>query len=181
MADIIDIEGNVYKTIQIGTQTWMAENLKTTRYRNGDSIHNETVNSTWVALSTGSYCWYYNDSSSYKATYGALYNWFAVNDSRNLAPKGWHIPTDDEWSTLTTYLGGVNVAGYKIKETGNMHWVSLDASVTNISGFTALPSGYRRGGVNYGTFGTIRSQEFMWTSTENSATDAKNALVVMWF
>ena len=104
---VTDIDGNVYKTISIGNQTWMAENLRTTKYRNGDPITNETGN--WTDLETGVYSWYSNNETQYKAIYGALYNWFAVADSRNLAPSGWHVATDAEWTTLTEYLGGTSL------------------------------------------------------------------------
>lgn len=91
---VTDIDGNVYKTVTIGTQCWMSENLKTTKYRNGNPIPNITDNGAWAALTTGAYCWYNNDESNNKVTYGALYNYYAVNDSRSIAPVGWHIPTD---------------------------------------------------------------------------------------
>lgn len=138
---VTDIDGNVYNTVTIGTQVWMLENLKTTRYRNGESIPNVTGGAPWMALTTGAYCLYDNLSSS-KATYGALYNWYAVNDSRNIAPTGWHVPSDTEWQTLATYLGGVLVAGGKMKEVGTSHWTYESLNTTNSSGFTALPGGY---------------------------------------
>ena len=138
---VTDIDGNVYKTVTIGTQCWMAENLKTTKYRNGDPIPNVTDNAAWGALYTGAYCWYNNDAATYRADYGALYNWFTVDDSRNLCPTGWHVPTDTEWTTLTTYLGGESVAGGKLKETCFTHWTSPNTGATNSSGFTALPGG----------------------------------------
>ena len=138
---VTDIDGNVYKTITIGTQTWMAENLKTTKYRNGDPIPNVT-GSGWVALVTGAYCWYDNDAATYKSTLGALYNWFAVNDERSIAPIGWHVPTDAEWTTLTTFFGGLTNVGNYLKETGTTHW-STPNLATNSSGFTALPGGRR--------------------------------------
>jgi uncharacterized protein (TIGR02145 family) len=137
---VTDIDGNIYHTVTIGTQVWMVENLKTTKYRNGDPIPNVTGNA-WAALTTGAYCWYNNDAATYKATYGALYNWYAVADSRNIAPTGWHVPTDAEWTTLTTFLGGESVAGGKLKETGTNHWTSPNTGATNETGFTALPGG----------------------------------------
>jgi len=168
---VTDIDGNIYKTIIIGTQTWMAENLKTTKYRNGDPIPNVTDNTAWYALSTGSYCWYNNDAATYKATYGVLYNWGAVSDSRNIAPTGWHIPTDAEWTTLTTFLGGESVAGGKLKETGTTHWQSPNTGATNSSGFTALPGGCR---VQIGTFDSVNGGGYWWSSTDNSITNAWN-------
>jgi uncharacterized protein (TIGR02145 family) len=141
--DLIDLDGNIYKTVTIGTQVWMAENLKTTKYSNGDQIPNETDGIQWLNLSTGAYCWYNNNEATYKNTYGALYNWYAVQDSRNLCPTNWHVPSDFEWTILTTYLGGESVAGGKLKETGTNHWQSPNAGATNETGFTALAGGYR--------------------------------------
>ena len=166
---VTDLDGNVYNVIRIGTQVWMAENLKTTKYRNGDPIPNVTDNTAWAALSTGAYCWLNNDAVTYKATYGALYNWWAVSDSRNIAPTGWHVPTDAEWTTLTTFLGGESVAGGKLKETGTTHWQSPNTDATNSSGFTALPGGDRNSG---GTFYTIGYHGFWWSSTANGASYA---------
>ena len=161
---VTDIDGNVYKTIQIGTQIWMAENLKTTKYRNGDPISNVTVDAAWTALDTGTYCWYNNDAITYKATYGAIYNWYTVNDSRNIAPTGWHVPSHAEWTTLTTYLGGESVAGGMLTETGTSHWSSPNLNATNSSGFTALPSGSRgNNGSFYDVGGWWSSTEFTWS------------------
>ena len=130
-----DIDGNVYHTVTIGTQIWMVENLKTTRYNDGSPIPFVTDSSSWSNLTTPGYCWYNNDTTN-KNTYGALYNWFAVNTGK-LAPTGWHVPTDDEWTTLTTYLGGESIAGGKLKETGTTHWRTPNAGATNEIGFTA--------------------------------------------
>ena len=163
-----DIDGNVYNTVTIGTQVWMVENLKTTKYRNGDMIANVTFDATWVASNTGSYCWYNNDAATYKATYGALYNWYAVADSRNIAPAGWHVATDAEWTTLTTFLGGESVAGGKLKETGTSHWLSPNTGTTNSSGFTAFPGGLR---YSNGAFGSVGYYGYWWTSTEFSTTN----------
>jgi uncharacterized protein (TIGR02145 family) len=147
-----DQDGNEYKTIVIGTQTWMAENLRTTKYRDGTAIPNITDKTAWEALTTGAYCNYNNTTSADTiATYGRLYNWYAATDSRNIAPAGWHVPTDAEWETLIYYLGGFRVAGGKMKETGTTHWISPNTGATNESGFTALPSGLRLGYI-YGTF-----------------------------
>jgi uncharacterized protein (TIGR02145 family) len=164
-----DIDGNVYHYITIGTQTWMVENLKTTKYRNGDAISNVTVNASWAALATGAYCWYNNDPAN-KALYGGLYNWYAVSDSRNIAPVGWHVPTDAEWTTLTTYLGGESVAGGKLKESGTAHWLTPNTGATNSTGFTALPGGYRY--YYDGTFYFVGGLGYWWSSTAYDATFA---------
>jgi uncharacterized protein (TIGR02145 family) len=150
---VTDIDGNVYKTVKIGSQVWMAENLKVTRYRNGDPIPNVTGASEWKRLSTGAYCNYDNNSSN-ASTYGRLYNWYAVNDRRNIAPAGWHVPTDEEWRQLEEYLGmsqsKENETGWrgsdeggKLKERGTAHWKSPNNGATNSSGFSVLPGGYR--------------------------------------
>ncbi|NVO10837.1 MAG: PEGA domain-containing protein [Bacteroidales bacterium] len=138
--DITDVDGNTYKTVAIGTQVWMAENLKTTKYRNGNSIPKKTDNASWANQTNGAYCWYNNDISN-KSTYGALYNFYAVVDSRNLCPSGWHVPTDTEWTTLIDYLGGESVAGDKLKSTAL--WEKTNKQVSNNIGFSALPGGYR--------------------------------------
>jgi len=139
---VTDIDGNVYTTIKISSQWWMAENLKVTHYRNGDSIPNVIDSSAWMGLNTGAYCNYDNDTS-HVAVYGRLYNWYTVNNNRNIAPTGWHLPTDAEWQTLIDYLGGELFAGGKMKEAGTAHWVSPNMGATNESGFSALPGGHR--------------------------------------
>lgn len=171
-----DQDGNTYKTITIGTQTWMAENLKTTKYRNGDPIPNITDDTEWANLASGAYCDYGN-SPGYSATYGRLYNRYAVNDSRNIAPTGWHIPSDAEWTILTSFLGGEEVAGGKLKEKGIFpgttqfiaHWYGPNAGATNESGFTALPGGYRH---SFGYYHLIGARGYWWSSTEYSNTNA---------
>ena len=162
-----DVDGNIYYTIVIGTQTWMMENLKTTKYRNGDVIPN-VLDSTWINLTTGAYCNYNNDANN-STTYGRLYNWFAINDSRNLAPAGWHVATAAEWQTLVDYLGGKEEAGGKLKEAGTTHWISPNMDATNSSGFTALPGGYR---FSNGLFDRLGSNGYWWSSTENAASTA---------
>lgn len=159
---VTDIEGNIYKTIQIGTQVWMAENLKTTRYSNGDPIPNINSDGEWWRLNTGAYC-YEN------FIYGYFYNWYAVNDSRSIAPAGWHVPTDAEWTTLTTFLGGEIIAGSKLKETGIIHWMERNDDATNESGFTALPCGYRRSTYSKyeGSFEPYGRIGIWWSSTES--------------
>jgi len=163
-----DIDGNVYATVTIGTQVWMAENLKVTKYRNGDPVSNVTGETQWSSLKTGAYCSYNNDASNIK-TYGQLYNWYAVADTRNLAPEGWHIPTDEEWTILVDFLGGSGEAGTKLKESGTIHWNSPNFGATNDTKYTALPGGYRgfNGGFTglgaYGNFWSVT--EFVSTAT----------------
>ena len=164
-----DQDGNVYKTVTIGTQTWMAENLRTAKYSDGTAIPLITNHTAWSNLTTGAYCNYNNTSNTDTiATYGRLYNWYAVNTGK-LAPKGWHVPTDAEWTTLTTYLGGKSVAGGKLKETGTTHWVSFNTGTTNETGFTALPGGGR---FLYGSFFSIGKTGHWWSATEYVATYA---------
>ncbi len=138
-----DQNGNVYKTVTIGTQTWMAENLRTTKYNDGATISKVTDNNKWEGLSAGAYCNYNNTNSIEDiASYGRLYNWHAINTGK-LAPIGWHVPTYNEWYTLISYLGGQDVAGGKLKETGTSHWGIPNSGATNETGFTALPGGDR--------------------------------------
>ncbi len=166
---VIDIDGNIYHTVTIGNQVWMTENLKTTRYRNGDAIFNVKDSKEWSALAVGAYCWYNNISRTYKTDYGALYNWYVVNDIRNIAPLGWHVPTDTEWNTLADFLGGWEEAGCKLKETGTTHWLTPNTGATNSTGFTSIPGGLR----NFdGTFFDIGSTGGYWSSTEYSYTYA---------
>lgn len=157
-----DQDGNVYKTVTIGTQTWMAENLRTTIYNDGTVIPNETDNNEWGKLTDGAYCNYNNTANlDTIATYGCLYNWHAVNTGK-LAPEGWHVPSDAEWTELTNYLKGESVAGDKLKELYNIHWNSSYAVATNETGFTALPGGHR--GTN-GIFNGIGSTGYWWSAT----------------
>jgi uncharacterized protein (TIGR02145 family) len=150
---LTDIDGNVYRTVTIGTQVWMAENLKTTRYNDGTGIPLVTEQSAWYNLNAPGYCWYNNDENANRDVYGALYNWYALNTGK-LCPPGWHIPSDDEWAVLIAYLGGDAIAGGKMKEAGT-------------SGFTALPAGFR------GKSGFIPgSIALFWSSTAFDASDA---------
>src|ERR1035437_5003503 len=160
---VCDIDGNVYHTVKIGTQIWMVENLKTTIYNDGSPISLITDYSQWTNSLIGGYTWYNNDISNYKTPYGALYNWYAVNTGK-LAPIGWHIPSQADINTLTVYLGGYSVAGSKLKESGNTHWYSANTDATNISGFTALPGGYRS--CESGAFHNSGYWGVYWSSTE---------------
>ena len=159
---VTDIDGNEYGTVLIGNQVWMSENLKVTKYKDGTAIPTGHSNSDWSNLSSGAYA-VYDDDDVNTDTYGFLYNWYAVDDSRIIAPDGWHVPTDDEWTTLTDYLGGTSVSGGKMKETGTEHWSSPNTDATNESGFTALPGGYRYFNGNYIHQGY---SGYFWSSTE---------------
>ena len=123
----------------------MAKNLSVARYRNGDKIPQVKTLQLGLGLQLGAWCWYNNDPAN-DSSYGRLYNYYAVADSRGLAPTGWHIPSDSEWTTLSTFLGGDAVAGGKMKEAGTAHWLDPNTGATNSSGFTALPGGLRQGG-----------------------------------
>ena len=165
---IADADGNLYKTIQIGTQIWMAENLKTTKYNDGASIPHVTDDIEWEKLTTPAYCWYDNDPS-FKDTYGALYNWYAVNTEK-LCPTGWHIPTNADWYRLSYYLG--NDAGSKMKETGTSKWLDPNTGASNISGFTAIPGGSRDPFYQewrYSTFSYLGYSSSWWSATEYSS------------
>ncbi len=176
---VTDIDGNVYKTVTIGGQLWMAENLKTTKYNDGTTVPLVTDSDEWINLTTSAYCWFENDEATNKVTYGALYNWFvldaAANGGKNVCPVGWHVPSDAEFKQLEMNLGinqsdvdktewrGTDEGG-KLKESGLTHWNSPNTGATNSSGFTALPGGYRGGSgsfVGQGIYGIF------WTSTES--------------
>ena len=161
---ISDNDGNTYKTIVIGTQTWMAENLRTSKYRNGNAIPTNLMNAAWQATTSGAFA-IYNDGAANNTTYGKLYNWYAVADSRNLCPTGWHVPTDAEWTTLENYLGGFSVAGGKLKSTSTL-WNTPNTEATNESGFSGLPGGIRN---NNGTYGFIGNFGAWWSSSDNSS------------
>jgi len=159
---VTDIDGNVYQTVMIGNQLWMAENLKVTHYRKGEPIPNVASDSAWGNQTSGAYC-NYDNNTGHVATYGPLYNWYAVDDARNIAPEGWHVPSDAEWQTLVDNLGGNSVAGGKLKEAGTSHWDSPNTGATNESGFNALPGGYRYGS---GGFSDMGYNANFWSSTE---------------
>jgi len=166
-----DQEGNVYKTIVIGTQEWMAENLNTSIYRSGDSILTGLNNASWTNTISGAWEYYYGEES-YACPHGKLYNWYACADARGLCPLGWHLPTDSEWSILINYLGGNGIAGGKMKATGTVEdstgfWEPSNTGATNISGFSALPGGSRyETGEFYGNIGTSGN---WWSSSEISS------------
>jgi uncharacterized protein (TIGR02145 family) len=162
---VTDIDGNVYGVVKIGYQYWMLENLKTSRYNDGTSIPTGLSNAAWGAATNGAYSIYENDASN-DTTYGKLYNWYAVNSGK-LAPAGWHIPSDAEWTVLTDFLGGLAVAGGNMKSVAG--WKVPNTGATNNSGFTGLPAGYR----NYiGQFKDIGSYGFFWSSNEDDTDNA---------
>jgi uncharacterized protein (TIGR02145 family) len=162
---IKDIDGNKYKTVQIGDQIWMAENLRTTALNDSTPINKiaEWKNS-WKTTKKPAYCWY-NDNVVFKSTYGALYNWYTVSTNK-LCPVGWHVSSDSEWKKLTDYLGGEEVAGGKLKEVGFIHWKNPNEDATNSSGFSALPGGSRDD--NFGGDASIGEWGYYWTSSENT-------------
>ncbi len=144
---LTDQDGNVYKTIKIGSQTWMAENLKTTKYRNGDMIATTTPSTKDISQENQpKYQWMFdfNPGENNLATYGRMYTYYAVTDSRNVAPSGWHVSTSDDWDMLKRFLGDDNLLGLKLKEVGTLHWLTPNLGATNESGFTALPGGIRK-------------------------------------
>jgi len=155
-------------TIIIGTQQWMSKNLDVAFYRNGDPIPQVTDPTAWAGLTTGAWCFYNNDPLQGNK-YGKLYNWYAVNDPRGLAPQGWHVPSDAEWTTLATTLGGELVAGGKMKEAGTINWTTPNTGADNSSGFAGLPGGYRN---DAGAFGAVRVGGRWWSATEVSTAAA---------
>ena len=158
----------IQEEILIGNQTWTLENLDIATYRNGDIIPQVQDPTNWANLSTGAWC-YYNNDPNLGSRYGKLYNWYAVNDPRGLAPNGYHIPTDAEWTTLTTHLGGESVAGGKMKEAGTSSWLSPNTNATNSSGFSGLPGGYRD---NFGKFNYVGANGIWWSSSESNTSYA---------
>jgi uncharacterized protein (TIGR02145 family) len=159
----VTFDGYTYSSIVLGNgQEWMAENLRTTSYANGDPIPNVTDANQWQNLTTDAWA-HYNNDSQYENPYGKLYNWYTVNDSRNVCPTGWHVPSDAEWTVLSDYLGGELVAGGKMKSTGTQYWYSPNAAATNESGFSGLPGGSLSNDVTFDYFG---SNGYWWSSTE---------------
>ena len=163
-----DIDGNIYKTVKIGDQVWMAENLKVTHYRNGEEIV-PTDSSNYHYLYEGS-CYDYAKKADNSLVYGKLYNWYAISDSRKIAPAGWHVPTNDEWLRLICFLGGTNdtvtnmsLAGGKLKEANTEHWNIPNTGATDDAGFTALPGGYFD---LFGSYERLNYGGYWWSSDE---------------
>jgi uncharacterized protein (TIGR02145 family) len=169
----------VQVAIKIGIQKWMSRNLNVNHYRNGDVIPQVKDANQWAALTTGAWCYYNNDRAN-GAIYGKIYNWYAVNDPRGLAPIGWHIPSDSEWTVLSLGLGGGDIAGGKLKDTGTVEagtglWLAPNTGATNSSGFTGLPGGHRSPS---GEFFHIGMFGHWWSSTQVDATSARNQTVI---
>jgi uncharacterized protein (TIGR02145 family) len=170
---IKDVDGNVYKTVTIGTQTWMAENLKTLKYNDGTSIPNVKDKLKWSKSTTGAWC-YYNNDSTFNKNYGKLYNWYVIspitNGNKNVCPYGWHVPTDGEWMFLFDYLGGEEVAGGKMKETGYLSWDKTEYNASNLSLFSATASGFI---TNLGVFEDNIDNASFWSQTLFNIDEAK--------
>ena len=166
--EVTDIDGNTYNTVQIGSQTWMAENLKTTKYNDGSEIPLVSDYLTWEELITPGYCWYNNNETTYNAPYGALYNWYTVNTGK-LCPIGWHMSTDFESNILINYVGNNSTSGGRLKEIGSTHWLSPNTGAVDQYSYTALPGGSRR---SDGSFVGIGSNGNWWSTNEYSTYSA---------
>lgn len=153
-----DVEGNVYKTIAIGNQTWMAENLRTSTFQDGSPIATNLTQEQWTSIKESAVC-IYDDNAANSGLYGSLYNEYVKTDVRNVCPDGWHVPSTGDWTELTNHLGGIGVAGTKLKETGTDHWISPNTG-DNISGFTGLPGGSRY----RGRFNDIGYDGYWWSA-----------------
>lgn len=163
---VTDADGNIYSTVTIGNQVWLGENLRTTKFSNNDPIAMVLDSAQWPVQTAAAYC-YYNNDSSYVNPYGNLYNWYTVNDARNVCPAGYHVPTAAEWADLVSFLGGETVAGGKLKEQGFSHWLSPNTDADNSSNFTALPSGWRAS--NNGVYENLGYMCYLWASTLQTA------------
>jgi uncharacterized protein (TIGR02145 family) len=181
-----DIDNNIYPAVTIGNQVWTRKNLTVSRYRNGDIVPQVTDPLQWINLTTGAWCWYNNDSASYAAKYGKLYNWYAVTDSRGLAPNGWHVPVNSEWNVLAKFLDPLSdtlcnnciqspLVGGFIKDSGIVNWTSPNYGATNSSGFTALPSGYRGGSFpTGGSYVNLRNEAYWWSANDGNSNNIGN-------
>lgn len=191
---LVDQEGNVYKTITIGTQEWMAENLNTSIYRNGEPIPNVIVDSEWEGVSTGAWC-HYNNDDSYSCPFGKLYNWYTCVDARQLCPTGWHVPNDAQWKTLIGYLDSTlfanpdamnpdavgiisGIAGGMMKSTGSQYWVGANDGATNEIGFSGLPGGFRS---SNGTFYSTGQFGHFWSASERWPAEAAWSYYLVYF
>jgi uncharacterized protein (TIGR02145 family) len=192
-APVSDVDANPYSTVTIGAQVWMASNLKTTKYNEGTAIPEAQNPTVTVIPTTGAYYWYNNDMTTYKDTYGALYNWYSVdnnlatknasNGGKNICPSGWHVPTYTEWNILTTYLGGISVAGGKLKEVGTVHWTGPNTGATNESGFTALPGGFSNfnfSGSSHPLYSSYNGERGYWWSSSTYSTYFESILKIQY-
>ena len=171
---VIDVDGNNYESIVINGKQWMKENLNVSKYRNGEVIPEVTDLAEWDALTTGAWC-YYENTTDNGTTYGKLYNWYAINDPRGLAPTGWHIPSDTEWTSLTNFLGGTSAAGIKMRDLGDT-WSTSAVLATNQAGFSALPAGYGYLTYSYDPvdepFNSLGDVAFWWSATSTGTNTA---------
>jgi len=170
---VSDIDGNVYNTVSIGNQVWLGENLKVTKYNNQDPISLVLDDTQWSTETQAAYCYYQGDVS-YTNNYGNLYNWYVVNNSKNVCPTGYHVPSITEWEELITFLGGNAVAGGKLKEIGFAHWLDPNTGADNSSGFTLLPSGWRAN--NNGFYESLSYMAYVWSST---SVDASSSSIIL--
>jgi uncharacterized protein (TIGR02145 family) len=162
---VTDVDGNVYRIVKIGTQTWMAENLKTTKYRSGEPIGTTDPHTLDIrGEDSVKYQWAYNGNEVNVSTYGRLYTWYAIKDKRGVCPVGYHVPSREEWAKLSEFIGGASSGGGGLKERGTEHWLEPNFGATDTTGFTALPGGYR--GYN-GEFFFLGHSGIWWSSTES--------------
>jgi uncharacterized protein (TIGR02145 family) len=164
-------------SVKICNQTWTSQNLSVNKYQNGETIPEVKDPVAWNKLTTGAWCWYNFDSTKF-SKYGRLYNWFAVNDARKLAPLGWHIPTNSEWSQLFVCLGGEPYAGGKMKEAGTSNWTAPNTAADNISGFTGFPGGHlATDGVFYGNYMGVAYMGLWWASDQDNTVNAPGVIL----
>jgi uncharacterized protein (TIGR02145 family) len=169
---VSDKEGNNYRTVVLDNKTWMAENLRVTKYKNGESIETTNPNQDISKVSEPKYYWSYKGKDSLSKIYGNLYTWYVIQDPRGVCPEGFHVPSDQEWISLINSLDGNIEAGAKLKETDFVHWFKPNANATNESGFTALPGGYRD---NDGKYYVLGFRGYWWSSKKNYVVMAWNS------
>ena len=173
MEQITDIDGKIYKTVKIGNQIWMAENLNISHYRNSDPIPQVQDNKEWGKLTSGAWCYYKNDKICGEV-YGKLYNWYTVIDARGISPEGWHVPTENEMTILFNFLGGIGIAGDKLKETDTDHW-NKPYTGNNETGFSGLPGGHRS--FFSGSFDSLGSSCQWWSASEYFSNRARTCYI----
>lgn len=166
---LTDFDNNTYRTIQIGTQTWMADNLRVTKFRNGTAIPNITDSVQWQNTTNGAWC-YYNNNASFNSTYGKLYNYYVIENSNNICPTGWHVATRQDWYNLLVYLGGGDIAGSKMKSAGTQFWLNPNFGATNSSGFSGLPGGNRSSDGFQRNFDYMGLEGYWWSLSDSPDT-----------